>query len=43
MEFGMPKTVADQFAEMLAAVSAPNGFVSIVGDNLNGFGDAIVR
>ena len=41
-ESGMAKTVADQFAEMLAAVGAKR-ICGIVGDNLNRLSDAIVR
>jgi hypothetical protein len=42
VEFGMAKTVADQFAEILAAVGAKR-ICGIVGDNLNRLSDTIVR
>ena len=38
----MPNTVADQFADTLAAVGVTRIF-GIVGDSLNGLGDAIRR
>jgi pyruvate dehydrogenase (quinone) len=38
----MPNTVADQFADTLAAVGVKRIF-GIVGDSLNGLGDAIRR